>query len=315
MTVLYKYMPLRASFFDDPLLRLTPPSKLNDPFDSKPTDAGIEKKMAFFFDDCDHFDDGIEEEEFDPEQVKKSYENDLRSRLDEFGIISLTEDPYNLLMWSHYANEHKGIIVAVACNDKTFTFHDKFSERCNVSQKTPARVIYSNRRPGIEMPDDAIYEYFEDNFYKHFALIKGDSWIYEKEHRFLLRLNEADVAIFECMSEEWIKGQENSKISVTHLGGNKYKAEVLESDGKDIFPWWLSFAQGGNKISNVMHFKRLQHQSIIGIYFGCRVTDKEINAAIDKIKNNPSFDHVVSIYKSVESTDRFEIDFKRLCYV
>lgn len=313
-------MPLRDSFFDDPLLRLTPPAKLNDPFDSKPTDAGIEKKMAFFFDDSDHFDDGIEEgepEEFDPEQVKKSYENDLRSRLDEFGIISLTEDPYNLLMWSHYASEHKGIIVAVACNDKTFTFHDEFSERCNVSQKTPARVIYSNRRPGpgIEMPDDAIYEYFEDNFYKHFALIKGDNWIYEKEHRFLLRINEADVAIFECMSEEWIKDQENSKISVTHLGGNKYKAEVLESDGKDIFPWWLSFAQGGNKISNVMHFKRLQHQSIIGIYFGCRVTDKEINAAIDKIKNNPSFDHVVSIYKSVESTDRFEIDFKRLCYV
>ena len=37
MKILYKYMPFRLSFFDDPLLRLTPPSDLNDPFDSKET--------------------------------------------------------------------------------------------------------------------------------------------------------------------------------------------------------------------------------------------------------------------------------------
>ena len=29
---IYKYMPLRDEFFDDPLFRITPPTALNDPF-------------------------------------------------------------------------------------------------------------------------------------------------------------------------------------------------------------------------------------------------------------------------------------------
>lgn len=41
-------MPLREEFFEDPLLRLTQPHALNDPFDSKPSSLAISKKVNFF---------------------------------------------------------------------------------------------------------------------------------------------------------------------------------------------------------------------------------------------------------------------------
>jgi hypothetical protein len=78
-------MPLRLSFFDDPLLRLTPPLQLNDPFDSKPTQTGIEKKLQFFFDEGNEFGDPLE----DLEGAREAYENNLRNGLDQFGVISL----------------------------------------------------------------------------------------------------------------------------------------------------------------------------------------------------------------------------------
>lgn len=181
MKNLYKYMPFRTSFFDDPLLRLTPPFELNDPFDSKPSQAAIDKKMEFFFDGGNDF----EESDTNSIDIRSTYEDDLRTGLNNFGIISLSEDPSNLLMWSHYAEEHKGMVVSISCDYSTFEYHSLFTESCKLSKKEPVKVIYSNIRPGYEMPEDTIYEYFEENFHSHFATIKGDSWFYEKEYRYL----------------------------------------------------------------------------------------------------------------------------------
>jgi len=300
-------MPLRFAFFDDPLLRLTPPSVLNDPFDSKPTQAGIEKKLEFFINEDNDFGD----EPADPESIREIYENDLRNGLDKFGVISLTEDPYNLLMWSHYANEHKGIIVSVCCDSSTFEYHDKFTERCGVSKKEPERVIYSNRRPGHEMPDNTIYEYFEHNFYTHFAMTKGNDWIYEKEHRYLIRLTEADAAIVSANSTDWASSQ-TKDILITPLGGAIYKVQASSPSKRDVLPWFLAVSQGRKEISDVKLFKRLKRGALTGVYFGCRVTDEEISQVREKIESNDLLGNSISLYRSVENQDRFEINFERL---
>lgn len=272
MTTLYKYMPLRFSFFDDPLLRLTPPSELNDPFDSKPTQTGIEKKLKFFFEDQDEAD----ESGVDPQEIRASYEDSLQKGLDQFGIVSLTEDPYNLLMWSHYANEHKGLVISISCSSSTFELHDKFTETCGISKINPMKVNYSNRRPGYDMPDSTIYEYFEHNFYSHFAMTKGND------------------------------------IRVTHLYNKTYKAEASCDEKRDILPWAIAFSQGKKQISNVRFFKRLKPNSITGIYFGSRVSEEDIAKARKRIEENPLFGHSPSFYRSIESQDRFEIDFEML---
>lgn len=303
-------MPLRPSFFDDPLLRLTPPSALNDPFDSKPTNIGVEKKLEFFFAE----DSDSRNQSEDTEGIRKSYENDLRTGLDNFGVISLTEDPYNLLMWSHYANDHKGIVISIYCDASTFEYHDSFTENCGVSKKEPSRVIYSNRRPGYEMPDNAIYEYFEHNFYSHFALTKGNDWIYEKEFRYILRVNEVDVAIVKARDDEWAESQrrENSDIHITSLGDTFYKVEAAAPSKREFLPWYLAFAQGRKEISEVKLFKRLSRNSLRGVYFGSRVTDDEIEYIKSKIDKNKVFGDSICLYKSVEDQDRFEINFEMI---
>ena len=43
-------MPFRLQFFEDQLLRLTPPNDLNDPFDAKPSIEAIRRKAAFMVD-------------------------------------------------------------------------------------------------------------------------------------------------------------------------------------------------------------------------------------------------------------------------
>lgn len=307
MGILYKYMPLRSSFFDDPLLRLTPPSELNDPFDSKPTQAGIDKKLKFFFDDQDELDDT----KYSSIDIRSSYERDLRNGLDRFGIISLTEDPYNLLMWSHYAAEHKGLVVSISCDDSTFEYHDHFTENCGISKTHPTRVTYSNVRPGIEMPDTTIYEYYEHNFHSHFAMTKGNDWIYEKEHRYLLRLSEADVAIADINFDNWANSQDPD-IRITHIYKNSYKIEASCAENRGKLPWVLAFAQGRRAISKVMLFKRLKKKSIRGFYFGSRASEEDIIKARAKIENNPFFAQSISFHKSIESQDRFEINFERL---
>lgn len=297
-------MPFRTSFFDDPLLRLTPPYELNDPFDSKPTQKGIEKKTEFFFDEQG-------DSTPTPHNVRAAYEADLKNGLNQFGIISLTEDPYNLLMWSHYANEHKGLVLSISCNASTFDFHDQFTNTCGISKTTPMKITYSNRRPGHEMPEDTIYEYFEHNFHSHFAMIKGNDWIYEKEYRYLLRLMEADAAIVDINSTTWVSNQ-NSDVRITHLKGDTYKIEASCDEKRQNLPWVIAFAQGKKMISNIKLFKRLKPNSIRGIYFGSRVNDNEIMQAINKVKENPLFGHSTSFYKSIESQDRFEIDFEAI---
>ncbi|MGS0674090.1 DUF2971 domain-containing protein [Shewanella sp. 125m-1] len=178
LKVLYKYMPLRDDFFDDPLFRLTQPSSLNDPFDSKPTKEAIRKKIAFMSDTEGEGGGFVSDQDI----ILKHKDTDsyLRTELNKFGIVSLTENPHNLLMWSHYANEHNGIVVAISNSEDTFSFSKNGIEASRIGEKKAIRVRYDNKRPSEDIPDECIYSFDEDEFFKHFALVKSDSWMYEK---------------------------------------------------------------------------------------------------------------------------------------
>lgn len=65
-------------------------------------------------------------------------------------------------------------------------------------------------------------------------------------------------------------------------------------------------------MSNVMYFKRLKRNAIIGIYFGSRVSGEDMLAVRKKVENNPLFAGSIRFYKSVESQDKFEVAFEKL---
>jgi len=144
---IFKFMPARAEFFNNRLLRISPRSALNDPYDSHPFSSDLDKPIEIYV--------AIGRGHIYKEPRKA--ENHLRGT----GVISFTEVVDNILMWSHYANSHKG--VAVEFNPKHDYFH------------SIQRVRYTTQRPDLRTQYSEIMApelYF-----------KSDQWMYEKEWR------------------------------------------------------------------------------------------------------------------------------------
>lgn len=178
-------------------------------------------------------------------------------------------------MWSHYANEHQGMVIGLECDSTTFSFHDEYSSHCKTKTDKPLKVAYSINRPSENIPDSAIYEYYEDNFNRLFMLTKSRCWSYEKEYRYLISLWEADAAIATCNDLDWLESC-NEKIKISKNSNNNYKFEILYEENKSHLKWFLALSEGRGKISDVKLFKRINRESIKFVYFGSRVSDNDI---------------------------------------
>ena len=96
--IFYKYMTFREDFFKNFMIRATPANELNDPFELKFSEKQVrqyQENRGIFKDDYElHETIGI-----------------IQSDYEDLGIISLSENYSNTVMWSHYAKEHTGIVV------------------------------------------------------------------------------------------------------------------------------------------------------------------------------------------------------------
>ncbi len=166
--IVYKYMSHKAaiSFIENPMLRVTPSWVLNDPFECKLSNSTCVKLNSI---------DGHTERSLAVENFMKLH-----------GIVSLTETPDNLLMWSHYAEEHKGAVVEFVI-DETDPF-DLFilGGYRRFSDAKFSKVNYRKRR---NYPFSVGADSFE-SIRDHYYLTKSDEWIYEREQRFILPINE-----------------------------------------------------------------------------------------------------------------------------
>ncbi|AYR58338.1 DUF2971 domain-containing protein [Salmonella enterica] len=84
------------------------------------------------------------------------------------GIVCLTRDHDNFLMWSHYANSHTGFCIG---------FDDEFSKSIE-GRSVLGNVVYVDFYPR--------YNYYTDdpvNYLSATYLHKGLPWSYEKEYR------------------------------------------------------------------------------------------------------------------------------------
>ncbi len=104
MKQLFKYMSKPRNFFEEGFIRLSQPSALNDPFEAAFCQKSLDELAS-------HFD---EPTSWDPEFGELQFSQYVDFRMHNIGVISFTENKENLLMWAHYANEHKGIVAGVA---------------------------------------------------------------------------------------------------------------------------------------------------------------------------------------------------------
>ncbi|PSU67299.1 hypothetical protein C9J22_20020 [Photobacterium phosphoreum] len=197
---IYKYMPLREAFFDNFLLRVSGRDALNDPFEFFPSELILSDSLS----------DMYTQEELDDFVFSK------------YGVISFTETRDNLLMWSHYGDNHKGFAVEFDY-EHTF-FHTTYSSESNDIEGSIHRVLYRKERfHELENEDgSAILELF---------FHKSDEWEYEKEHRLLAsfkKTKSSKTLDIPNLKEEMFFCQvpENAILSITF--GCKADCKVIE---------------------------------------------------------------------------------------
>lgn len=210
--ILYKYLnESRISILEDGLIRFTQPQAFNDPFELKPLISSLAGDTAIIDELNDQFKEIIKNEyEKLPSSIKDNFtfqkflefsyskKEDVISNLltiskeimplvneemhkafeDSIGILSLTENDNNLLMWAHYANSHQGYVIGF---DSTHKFFNQKKSKHD-ALRSLKKISYSKLRPKMELINiDGI-----DSF-----IIKSKEWAYEKEWRMLHSLHDS----------------------------------------------------------------------------------------------------------------------------
>ena len=194
-------------------LRFTQPSKFNDPFEINPSFSGIKEKGEVKRQFDRQFEQIVEEQYHQFDEIKRSmsystflkiayikkesilneivslidgnlFNSTMKKTFDEslnksLGILSLTTKHDNLLMWSHYANEHKGLVLEFDTN------HDFFKNTIDTKNflNRLYKVSYSEERP---------HEFLSNYNEELMFLTKSKEWTYEDEYRMFMPLKNAN---------------------------------------------------------------------------------------------------------------------------
>lgn len=273
---IYKYTPHIELFIKNSALKLTPIIQLNDPFEAKISSDLI-----------DDF-----EKEFN-----KTIFKDLKEQLDEMkkslrdngkykGVISFSKSTDNLVMLSHYGNNHKGGILEfnITDIDKGYNNKNSFIKSSSSLKYNWGEVDYIESRLKNLPKDMNKYFSVDSAFKKHY------SWAYEDEIRFLSDFRKADYFV---IPKQEIKSFYKEKYGneLREEKGTKqalidfFKEDILKcsDSGDDIVLVLKNYEnnspQSMSKYYNLsMFFKngiichpmlKIKPESLTGIYLGC----------------------------------------------
>jgi hypothetical protein len=185
---LFKYMSASRlmAMLKQPSIRFTQPSALNDPFECHLT---FDRKalLADYRKSRRNHEPGISLERLD--QAVAMAEDQLvidallhyRERRNSLGILSLSEDPLQLLMWAHYADEHRGAAVELDITHNSLLSRSDGGDKYSDIRK----VEYTQQKiSGLPWPETIV----------RVLSTKSTDWSYEREWRLIRTLNLTRVA-------------------------------------------------------------------------------------------------------------------------
>ncbi len=125
-------------------------------------------------------------ENFDPNSsVREIYEMFMRTTNRHVGVLSLTEDPCNEVMWAHYAANYAGFVVGLDSESAFFQPKQNEPRTCgelmNVMYTNTAPVVYVEPRK-LDIPKEVFFT-------------KTVQWEYEREWRMIKYLPHADEVL------------------------------------------------------------------------------------------------------------------------
>ncbi|SIS01591.1 DUF2971 domain-containing protein [Pseudomonas sp. A214] len=299
---LYKYMPGKRAceFFELPLLRLANPNGLNDPFE-----FSLTKELSRNIQNM-HSKQGTREEGF------INYIENFMS----FGVISLSETYDNLLMWSHYADEHRGAVFELTIDgDNPNSLFIHAPPLPMPESKHFGKVDYRKFRSYQgEISSESI-----PDIRRHYIFTKSDEWMYEKEQRFAFHHSYADIVKVN-------RGQCQKAFQVKGLDFSEFESRAgVVADGEDL---WIDIQQSEisaemlkqmwimTQIMSSIFLKIVDFGRVTKVILGCRQNNNFIDQAIQN-KQNPIaagkfYDNgkFINVLKARPSEERFELDFE-----
>jgi Protein of unknown function (DUF2971) len=191
--VLYKYSGLSEDRFDwmrrlivDSELYFVPPSAFNDPLDCRipPSYNASALTIEQFWREVfkrnypsqnlrDHK-EAIRKILMDSKTLhgQKKLTEQLFKSLDRHGMVCLARDPKSMLLWSYYAQGHRGIAVR---------FNMSRTHLAAIPKHFPVEVQYANDFPAINY-----YKSTTHQFLKSILGTKSNAWKHEEEWRLVL---------------------------------------------------------------------------------------------------------------------------------
>ena len=164
-------------FFKNFHLKLSRFGEFNDPFEMLPGNYAFtlnKEERKLFLEHASHLKDPCH-------HIENSIEIDSGIRV-SIGVICFTIHDASLLMWSHYANNHKGICIEF--DTENSFFQGKFSCDYNPNIGIIRKVDYRAERPLFIDPQELVNS-------TEFWFIKSLEWQYEDEYRLLLPIDNA----------------------------------------------------------------------------------------------------------------------------
>lgn len=317
MKQLFKYLPEPRNLFDEGFIRLSQSVVLNDPFEASFCTESLDELSSHFYYSMAQ----------DPEFGDISFPQYIEMRMHNIGVISLSENKENLLMWAHYANEHKGVVAGISYMP-TFgsifqnlfradtLINTSWDERYSPFDGIPKPVSY---RKGLRYKNDKFdYDYSNiaaegaDRILYEVFMQKSDEWIYEQEHRVVLRLEQSDRVIIENVQHIENDVIRNRVISSSYSSinpiDNSCIINLYEIDDAAIR---VSVAMQLAKLSpnpKSIYLMRLNPSCINNCLLG-------LNSAFDKTMVKGRFATSIGyldVWKAVKNNDYYSLEFMKI---
>ncbi len=195
--LVYKYVhPDRIDVLENGLIRFTQPAALNDPFETFPNFQGIRQALEERYDPVvkPYSSRGIVEATTASLAIKSKVKRKLdelqRELSNDYAFLSLTKKRNNLLMWSHYADSHRGFVIGF---DSDHTFFQ--TTKLNVVKRLEEVRYSATRTVVVPLGLRALQAHERVNLAEAFFYTKSDHWNYEEEMRMIANPKAADKVI------------------------------------------------------------------------------------------------------------------------
>jgi len=193
ITKIYKYVPFSEGslcILNNGTIKYSHSNEFNDPFDCvvdyniEETIKNISEREDLFERAAEQLGTGLDVIEEKKKIMLASLEESLTNKtpydsvMDKIGICCFSLKPDNILMWSHYAENHKGFLVE-------FTTDQSNPDIVESTEKYLGGYLveYSDKMP-VRSLGLSECESSQEDLYKQF-LTKSAVWFYESEFRVL----------------------------------------------------------------------------------------------------------------------------------